>query len=149
MQVSENLMIIVNMITVFSFTALVIKVILEWRKFRYKIELHQKFMDKFSNTQDLGAFLETENGKQLLDGFTTEKSSPTRDKMLSTITKAVVLAFLGLGFFLISHLYPFDDSRVFGVFGIIALALGLGFGVSTIISFTLSRKWGIINGDTE
>jgi hypothetical protein len=149
MQVSENFMIIVNMLTVFSFAAMFLSLVLEWKKFRYKIELHHKFIDKFSNTQDLGAFMATENGKQLLTGFTTEKSSPTRDKMLSSINKAVILAFLGAGFFLISSIYLLEDSRVFGIFGIIAMALGIGFGVSTLISLTLSRKWGIINGDQD
>jgi hypothetical protein len=148
MNISENFMVMVNLTAFLFFTAWVIKLVMEWKKFRRQTELHHKLIERFANVQELSAFLETESGGKFLSTLPTEKSSPTRDKLLSSIQKAIILAFLGGAFFAISRLYiTAEENQAFGIFGIIAIALGLGFAVSTAISFILSKKWGIINGD--
>jgi hypothetical protein len=132
----------------FSFGAWVTKLIMDWKKFKSRQSLSQKLIDRFNNAEELGTFLASESGGKLLDSFEpAEKVSPTRDKLLSNITRAVVLIFLGAAFFLISELYIVDEHQAFGALGIVAAALGLAFVVSTLISFHLSKKWGIINGD--
>jgi len=148
MNISENLMVMFNLGGFLVFAGWFVNTFLQWRRFKFRIQLHQRLMEKFNNAEELGAFLSTENGSKLLGSIEkSEKISPTRERLLSSITKAVVLAFLGGAFFLISNTYTIEESQVFGAFGIIAIALGLGFAVSTLISFKLSKDWGIINGD--
>lgn len=148
MNISENLMMMFNMGVFFTFAAILTKYILDWKKFKAHQSLQQKLVDRFNNAEEFGAFLASENGAKMLQSLEmTERVSPTRDKLLSSITKAIVLIFLGAAFFLISQLYFVEDNQAFGAIGIIATALGLAFVVSTLLSFHLSKKWGIINGD--
>ncbi|MDX1384370.1 MAG: hypothetical protein R3190_12035, partial [Thermoanaerobaculia bacterium] len=39
-----------------------------------------------------------------------------------------------------------EEALGFAFLGLIALALGLGFLISSAAAFVLSRKWGLING---
>jgi hypothetical protein len=50
----------------------VFKVILDWRKSKYKSDLQHKLVEKFGNVQDLNAFLETEGGSKFLNALTID-----------------------------------------------------------------------------
>lgn len=143
MNVSENFMLMVNMTVAFTFFAWVFKVILEWRRLRHKSELNHKLVDKFGSANELSQFLETEGGNRFLRSLTINGLAP-KEKLLTSISRGVILTFLGIGFFILGQIF-IDDMIFFNAFGIIALALGAGWLVSTYISFTLSRKWGIID----
>jgi hypothetical protein len=121
----------------------VFKVILDWRKSKFKSDLQHKLVEKFGNVQDLNAFLETEGGSKFLNALTIN-GQLLKQKILSYITRGVILVFLGVGFFVIGGLF-IEEQRFFTMGGIIAIALGLGFLVSTVISFIISKIWGIIN----
>lgn len=145
MDISENFMIMVNMAVAFTFFAWVFKVILEWRRLRHKSELHHKLVEKFGSAKELTEFLETDGGNRFLRSLTINGLAP-KEKLLASVSRGVVLTFLGIGLFVLGQIFV-GEMRFFNAFGIIAIALGIGFLVSTFISFTLSKKWGIINGE--
>jgi hypothetical protein len=140
---SFTLTLLINSVAVCVLFAWVFKVILDWRKSKYKSDLQHKLVEKFGNAQDLNAFLETEGGSKFLNALTIN-GQLLRQKILSYITRGVILVFLGAGFFVIGGLF-IEEQRFFTLGGIVTVALGLGFLVSTAISYILSKKWGIIN----
>ena len=140
---SFTLTLLIFSVAVCVLFAWVFKVILDWRKSKYKSDLQHKLVDKFGNVQDLNAFLETEGGSKFLNSLTIN-GNLLKQKILSYITRGVILVFLGAGFFVIGGLF-IEEQRFFFLGGIIASALGLGFLVSTVISFIISKIWGIIN----
>ncbi|MCP5046594.1 MAG: hypothetical protein GY940_05455 [bacterium] len=151
MQQTEALAMIIVMPTFLFFSAWVIRAVMDWRRFKAKLIWHEKLLDKFGNVEDLKAFLETGSGDKMINSFTVENQAhSTREKLMGSMTKSIVLVSLGAAFFVISGMtIPGFGEEVqnFSAVGIIAFSLGLGFLVSTILSFILSKKWGIINGD--
>ncbi|UCE22686.1 MAG: hypothetical protein JSV46_10900, partial [Candidatus Aminicenantes bacterium] len=60
--------------------------------------------------------------------------------------KGVIITFVGISLILVGQIFT-QEMKYFLAFGIVFIALGVGFLVSTFISYTLSKKWGIIDGD--
>lgn len=142
MGTSENLMIMVNTLVVFVFFAWVFKVILDSKKLKHKSALHHKLVEKFGNVEELNDFLKSENGSAFFKSLSIEGIAP-KEKLLSTITKGIVSGFLGLAFILIGQIFT-EEAEFFNAVGIIIIALGLGFLVSSFVSVFLSKKWGIL-----
>lgn len=139
----EKLWLVLTMAVMCALIGWIFKVILDWRKSKYKSELQHKLVEKFGNVQDLNTFLETEGGSKFLNALTIN-GQLLRQKILSYITRGVILVFLGAAFFVFGGSF-IEEQRFFTLGGIISGALGLGFLVSTAISYIISKKWGIIN----
>ena len=121
----------------------VIKILFDWRKSKLKSELQHKLVEKFGNAQDLNTFLETESGSKFLNALTIN-GQLLKQKILSYITRGVILVFLGAALFAVGGLFV-GEQRFFFLGGLVVSALGLGFLVSTAISYIMSKKWGIMN----
>lgn len=67
-----------------------------------------------------------------------------KEKLLSSFSKGVILVSLGIALILVGQIFM-EEMKYFIAFGIVSIALGAGFLISTFISYTLSRKWGIID----
>lgn len=147
MQVSENFMIMFNLSVMFVFFGFLIKSWYEWRRIKLKNQLNHKLLDKFGATEELSRFLETNGGKGFLDAMTIQSLNPM-EKIFSSITKGIFLFCLGIGFFLVGFVVA-EETQVFNAFGIMGVALGVGYMISTYISYNLSKKWGIINPAAE
>jgi hypothetical protein len=121
----------------------VVWVILEWRKLRHKSKLQSKIVDKFSTAQEFSAFLQSKEGSRFLNFLKFNGRAP-RERILSSLSKGVILSFLGIAIIVIGSLFA-EEMKYFIAFGIVLIALGVGFLVSTKISYNLSKKWGIID----
>lgn len=121
----------------------VVWVILEWRKMRNKSKLQNKIVDKFSTAQEFSDFLQSKEGSRFLNFLRFNGRAP-REKILSSLSKGIILSFLGIAIFIIGSLFA-EEMKYFIAFGIVLIALGIGFLVSTKISYNLSKKWGIID----
>ena len=141
---------IVAIIGVIVFWGWVVYIILEWRKLKHKNQLQNKIIDKVNSVPELNEFLQTEGGSRFLNFLTIESFSP-KEKLLSSITKGIILIMLGLAFFSIDPLFSTvtEDAQIFTALGLILWALGIGFLVSSFISYLLSKKWGIIKQEEK
>ncbi len=139
---SENLAMIIVLPASFILWGWVVWVVLEWRKIKHKRGIQDKIVDKFDNVQELNDFLQTEAGENFLK-FLRINGFGVRDKLLSSTTRGIILTILGIAFLIISQIYA-DEMKILITIGIVIMALGAGFLVSTIISYQLSKKWGLI-----
>jgi hypothetical protein len=141
---------VVMVICMILFWGWVVYIILEWRKLKYKNQLQNKIIDKLNSIPELNEFLQTEGGNRFLNFLTIESFSP-KEKLLSSITKGIILIMLGVAFFSIDPLFPTvtEDVQIFAALAFIFSALGIGFLVSSFISYLLSKKWGIIKQDEK
>lgn len=128
----------------------VVYIILEWRKLKHKNQLQNKIIDKLNTVPELNEFLQTEGGSRFLNFLTIEGFSP-KEKLLSSISKGIILFILGAAFFCIDPLFSTltEDARIFTALAFIFVALGIGFLVSSFISYLLSKKWGIIKQEEK
>jgi hypothetical protein len=142
----ETALIIVLPITIL-FWVWVVWAILEWRKMRHKSQLQNKIVDKFSSVQEFNDFLQSKEGNKFLNFVKLSGLAP-KEKLLSSLTKGVILITLGIALIIVGQIFP-DEMKYFIAFGIVFIALGAGFLISTFISYTLSKKWGIIEENDQ
>lgn len=110
---------------------------------RYQAEVQTKLIDRFGTAPELVTFLQSPEGQQFLGAVESTPKYLAGDRILAGVRKAVVLSFLGLSFLLLCIPYS-TRNEFFMVSGGILLALGVGYFVSTVISFRLSKSWGLV-----
>jgi len=143
MNSSDDIVLMTVLPITIAFWAWVVWVILEWRKMRHKSMLQKNIVDKFSSAQELNDFLQSQEGNKFLNFLKFNGLAP-REKILSSLSKGVILSFFGIALVLIGQIFT-EEMKYFNAFGIVIIALGVGFLISTFISYKLSKKWGIIN----
>ena len=120
------------------------------RIFKLQSEVHGKLIDKFSSSQELAAYMETEAGKRFLEaapipvGFEPEQRVPNAlARVLTPLQIGIVLVLLGAGCYLLR--YASTDLNIsMLVFGTLALMPGLGFIISAGITWVLTGRLGLM-----
>jgi len=142
----EDLAPVIVMISGCILIGWIVWVVVEGRRRRERLkavtEFHQRLLDKIGSTSELGEFLQTDGGTRFLDSLSVEPSRPN-DRILRSIQIGIVLGVLGLGFLLLGWIYGFR-MYPFYILGTLLLALGVGFCLSSGVSYRLARTWGLI-----
>jgi len=131
----------------FAFMGWLIWTILEWFRMRHKSQLQNKILEKFTTVKELNDFIQSEEGNKFLKLFSSNGSAP-RQKILSSLSRGIIISFIGVSLILVGQIFSIE-MKYFLAAGVVLIALGLGFLASTFISYTLSKKWGIIEKDNS
>jgi hypothetical protein len=116
---------------------------------RFKIaklqaEVQRQLIEKVSSGQELLAYAQTEAGRKLLESLRVETISPY-SRIIGAMQTAIVMISLGGALlFLRGHLSGSEDGFLF--FGTIITMLGIGFAGSAVVSYYLSKSFGLLNG---
>ncbi|HMD95737.1 MAG TPA: hypothetical protein VKM93_00185 [Terriglobia bacterium] len=132
----------------------ILKVILENRRWgkmaKVQSEAHAKLLEKFATNQELLAYMQTEAGKRFLESAPIPVDLEQRPRMsapfgriLWSVQLGFILALAGLGLIYVRGYAP-DVAEELLVFGTLALTLGLGFVLSALVSFGLSKHLGLL-----
>lgn len=120
------------------------------RTFRQQSEVHARLIDKFSTSQELAAYMETEAGRRFLEavpistGIGAGQHMPNAvARVLTPLQIGIVLALLGVGLLLLRHAGP-DTEVPMLVFGTIALMPGIGFILSAAATWVLAHRLGLL-----
>lgn len=112
-------------------------------------EVHSKILDRFSSSEDLLAYIQSPSGRKFLeaapipvDASSKSMSAPI-NRIFWSLQAGLVASTLGLGLQFVSGHVPTEMSTPLFVMGIVALSIGVGFVLSAIVSFVLSRKLGL------
>ncbi len=123
---------------------LAIKFFFDWKKIRLKSDFHHKLMDKFGNVKDLNEFLQTKTGTGFMQSLTINGQG-LKEKLMSTVSTGIIVGFLGIGVIVFGSMTGTSENTIyFFASGIALFVLGIGFLVSALVSYRLSRKWGIL-----
>jgi hypothetical protein len=107
-------------------------------KARLQAESRKQLLDKFTSSAELTAFLESPNGRRLLENLGGGSASP-KERTLKSLKAGVVLTVLGLGLF---ALMVKEEDMIFPA--VITFSLGLGFLLAAALSARVSKNWGLI-----
>ncbi|MBA2737997.1 MAG: hypothetical protein H0U50_14560 [Pyrinomonadaceae bacterium] len=130
----------------------VVKAFKEKSILRTRAELYNRLLDKFGSADGFVEYLESETGRQFVEEITVQGAAPI-NKILGSIQIGVVMALAGFGSLVLGNL--FDKSlggdlfMVLIVGGTIVLMLGVGFLISTAITYRLSKSWGLIGAEAK
>ncbi|MCP4899548.1 MAG: hypothetical protein GY906_21490 [bacterium] len=113
----------------------------------YQYNLHRELLDKFGSSQEMLEYLESDAGKKILELAPAEKIRP-HARILSSIQAGIVVGLAGGAFYFMRNLIE-EAYESFTFMGVLGIALGLGFVISAVVAFALSKSWGLINGSTN
>ncbi|HTW57406.1 MAG TPA: hypothetical protein VMD99_04725 [Terriglobales bacterium] len=116
---------------------------------RYKIaklqaELQSRLLEKIASGQELLAYAQTDAGRQLLESLKVERIAP-HGKIIMALQIGIVLFVFGGGMLAARNYIP-DATEPFTIVGSLIAALGLGFVLSSVASYYLSKSFGLLNG---
>jgi hypothetical protein len=110
-----------------------------------QMDLQTRVLERFESAQEFSSFLSTEGGQKFLSGLSAGERAgwaPAR-RILTGLQAGIVLCLVGLGLFAIAAI---EGNNGPAYPGIISVALGLGFLISSALSFRLSKGWGLLPG---
>lgn len=132
-----------------------IKTLLDWRRWtrlaRVQAEVHAKLLDRFTANEDLLAYIQTpagrrflESGPILAEGAPRPLGAPV-SRILWSFQAGIVLAVGGLGLFVVSGRVLPEVGQGISVLGVLALSLGIGFILSGVAAWLISRRMGLFD----
>jgi len=128
----------------------VVRTILEnrrWNKsFKVHEDVHTKLIDKFASGQELTAYMESDAGRRLLEWTppSIEGRMPfAAGRILWSLQAGLILGLAGVGLLSVRHYVP-DAAQPLLVFGVLGLTIGLGFCLSAVLSYGISKHLGLL-----
>lgn len=133
--------------------AWIIRIIMTSRRHKQIIEVQASMqthlLDKFESPQEMARYMETDAGRRFLESATLEEGTTTYGRILGSVQVGVVLTATGIGFSVLRSRMSQEYFDGFMMIGTLATALGLGFLISSVAAFLLSRSWGLLNGRSK
>lgn len=122
-----------------------------WGKvFKLQSDVHGRLIDKFSTSQELAAYMETDAGRRFLEAapiaVNLDKNPRVPNavaRVLTPLQIGIVMVLLGTGFMLLRHAGPDLDEPML-IFGTIVLMPGIGFILSAGITWILAARLGLM-----
>lgn len=106
-------------------------------------ELQGKLLDKLTAAGELQAYLESDAGKRFVEAATLERSNP-HGRILASVQSGILLFAVGIAL-QASRFHVGDDARnVLHLFGTLGMLVGVGFLVSAVAVYGLSKSWGLL-----
>jgi hypothetical protein len=107
-------------------------------------DMHMKLFEKFGTSQELLDYLKSEAGRRFMESATIEHGRPL-GRILGSIQTGLTLLLTWLGLLFLHGRLPQSWSNETLVFGVLAVALGIGFLLSAGVSYWLSKAWGLFD----
>lgn len=152
--VMGDFMVIINLGMGIGLLGWLIRTLVDYRRWNRltstQTEFHTKLLDRFSANNDLLAYIQSPAGSKFLESTPIALDAAPRSmgaplgRILWSIQGGVVLVAAGIGLWIVSGRVGSDASQPLQALGVVGIALGLGFAVSAIISFIISRRLGLI-----
>ncbi len=122
---------------------------------KVQAEVHNKLMDRFTTNDELLAYIQTPAGKRFLESAPLSLDAGPRavsapiGRVLWSVQVGLVLAAAGFGLQGVSRNVEKTVSQPLFAMGILALSIGVGFVISAIVAYILSRKLGLLEPATS
>jgi len=131
-----------------------IRTLVDYRRWsrlaKVQTDVHTQLRDRFSSNDDLLNYVQSPAGAKFLESAPIMLDAAPRSvgaplgRILWSIQGGVVLIAGGTGLKLVSGSVSVDAAVPINVLGVVAIALGIGFAISAIISFAIARRMGLI-----
>ncbi len=130
----------------------ILRVLLEnrrWHKVaRVQAELQNKLVEKFGTSREFLDYLGSDAGRHFLEWTPLPVEQPASGpfpygRILWSVQAGVILIFVGGGMLFLRGYLP-GPAEQFLILGALAMSLGVGFILSSAISYLLSRSFGLL-----
>jgi hypothetical protein len=125
------------------------------RSSRIQAEAHNKLLDRLTSNDELVAYIQSPSGERFLQSapITVDSDralSAPLGRILWSVQAGLVLMAGGFGLEWVSGHVAVTDQDVtqpLYVIGVIAVSLGVGFVVSSVVAYMLSRRLGLLDAN--
>jgi hypothetical protein len=154
-----GLAVLTGFLMVLGTIAWLLRTVIEHRRWlrvsKTHADTHSKLLDRLTSNEDLLAYMQSTAGRRFLEaapiplGAGPRSLSAPVGRILWSVQAGCVLAFAGGGLMYASRRFGIDPSfasielPVF-LMGATAFAIGVGFVVSAVIAYVLSRRLGLV-----
>lgn len=119
---------------------------------RTRAEIYNRLIDKFGAAPEFIAFLESDAGLRFIEENTVQNAQPL-GKILASLQLGIILTLLGIGLLITGNIFGGslggDLYIVLTVGGVVGLMVGVGFLISSMISYRLCKTWGILTASVN
>lgn len=113
------------------------------RRAQLQAEVQNRLIDRFGTAPELIAFLSSTAGREFMGDIERQPRREAGDRILKGVRSATVLSCVGLAFCLLAFV---EHERGWAIPGLILLALGGGYILSSVLTLRLSKSWGLLGG---
>lgn len=131
-----------------------IRTLVDYRRWnrlaKVQVDVHTKLLDRFTANDDLLAYIQSPAGSKFLESSPIKLDAAPKSvgaplgRILWSLQGGLVLMSGGFGLHFISDRMRDEVSQPLRALGVLALALGVGFVASAIISYVISKRLGLI-----
>ena len=149
----EGFSIMVGFSLVATVLTWLVRTLIEHRRWnrlsQVQYDVHNKLMDRFATNEDLLRYIQTPAGKRFLESAPLQldavarPASPPVSRILWSLQIGLIVLAAGIGMEYISGNIDKEMSQPMFAFGVLAISVGVGFFVSAILSFLVSRRLGL------
>jgi hypothetical protein len=152
--IMETLMFLVIFGTISGAIIWLIKAVIDdrrWsRMWKVQVDAHSRLMDRFTTSEALLAYIQTPSGQRFLESTPIAVHGAARigapiGRILWSVQAGLIVGFAGLGMRFVSRGFENEFWRPFYVLGVLGIALGIGFVVSSLVAYFISRNLGLLN----
>jgi hypothetical protein len=127
------------------------------RAVKIQTEAHSKIVDRLASNEDLLAYIQSSAGQRFLtssavsapvDQAATPVSAPV-NRILWSVQIGIVLAVAGAGLWLAKNGVVEEGAQAMQVIAVLVMALGIGFVVSALAAYGLSRQLGLVGTSAD
>jgi hypothetical protein len=146
----EGFMILFIFSTIVGVIVWLIRTLIEQRRWgrlsRVQTEVHGKVLDRLTSNEELLRYMETPAGRRFLESAPIPLEAGPRPvsapvgRILWSIQTGLVISAAGVGMEVVSYNIDKDASQPVYALGMIALCVGVGFVLSAVVAFILSRR---------
>jgi len=126
----------------------IVSVVVEGRRRTMAIQARADFqnrvLEKYGSGREFVELVQSEGGQKLLNALPAESAAGPADRILGSVHRGILLVFLGIGLLLVTAFVERDIQKTSLAFGVIILALGIGFLVSATLSRRLARSLSLL-----
>jgi hypothetical protein len=123
---------------------------------KVQTDAHTKLLDRFTANEDLLAYIQSPAGAKFLESSPISLDAGPRSvgaplgRILWSVQGGVVLIAGGIGLHIVGgRVADAPASQSLHALGVIGIALGVGFVISSIISFAISQRLGLIESPSS
>ena len=132
-----------------------IRTLIDYRRWsrlaKVQTDVHTKLLDRFGSNEELLAYIQSPAGAKFLESSPIRLDPGPRSlgaplgRILWSLQGGAVLLALGIGLKVVGSYAQHGAGEPLQAVGVLALSLGIGFIISAIMSYGVSRRLGLID----
>lgn len=151
---TDGLEVLGVVLTISGGILILLKMLIDYRRWsrlsKIQTDAHTKLLDRFGSNEELLTYIQTPAGRRFLESSPITLDSPRSlnapfGRILWAAQVGAVLTVLGIGIALIAGQAVEDVAGPIGAVSALVIALGVGFLVSAVVAYVLSRRFGLVD----